>query len=99
MIVQEFYFTERARDSFRDVVAQLQQVSLIAAERVRNKIFHKLHLIHHHPLQGSKKIELTIDGHFRVATVLDYKIYYLVDHDRIMVLEILQDKNLKQDKG
>jgi hypothetical protein len=74
-------------------------VSLIAAERMRNKIFHKLDLIHHHPLHGSKKVEVAnTPGHYRLATVLTYKIYYKVEDKRIIVMDILLDKESVNDK-
>ena len=97
---QEFYFTASAEATFREHLSRIQQVSLIAAERMRNKIFHKLHLIHHHPLQGSRKVELTgVEGHFRVATVLNYKIYYKVEDKRVIVVDMLLDKDTKVDHG
>lgn len=99
MNTHEFYFTESAKTAFRSLIEQIQQVSLIAAERMRNKIFHKLHLIHHHPLQGSKKVELAlVPGHIRLATVLNYKIYYKVEDKRIIVLDILLDKDAVKEK-
>ena len=66
---------------------------------MRNKIFHKLHLIHHHPLQGSKKVELAnVEGHIRLATVLNFKIYYKVEDKRIIVLDLLLDKEAVVEK-
>jgi plasmid stabilization system protein ParE len=99
MNTHEFYFTESAKNAFRGIIEQVQQVSLIAAERMRNKIFHKLHLIHHHPLQGSKKVELAnVAGHIRLATVLNFKIYYKVEDKRIIVLDLLLDKEAVVEK-
>jgi plasmid stabilization system protein ParE len=100
MNTQEFFFTESAKEAFHNIILQVQQVSLIAAERVRSKIFHKIHLIHHHPLQSSKPIDLNgMEGHIRLTTVMNYKIYYLVEDERIIVLDLLMDKELQQEKG
>jgi plasmid stabilization system protein ParE len=97
---QEFYFTASAENTFREHLARIQQVSLIAAEQMRNKIFHKLHLIHHHPLQGSRKADIPgLEGHFRVATVLNYKIYYKVEDKRVIVVDMLLDKDSQVDRG
>jgi hypothetical protein len=88
------YFTQRSAESFRSLIYNLQEVSLLSAERVRSKILHKLHLIQHEPMQSSKKIELQhLDGHFRLTTILNYKIYYQVKEDSIYILEFLLDKN------
>lgn len=90
---QEFYFTESATVAFREIIGRIQQVSLIAAERTRSKIFHKLHLIQHHPLQGSRKCDFPgIEGHFRVSVADNYKVYYKVEDERIIVVDMLLEK-------
>ena len=92
----EFYFTPNAAESFLRIIQDVQEVSLLSAEKVRSRIFHKLHLIHHHPSQGSKRIELPgVEGHMRLATVLNYKIYFRLDAQRIIVMEMLMDKEAK----
>jgi hypothetical protein len=92
----EFVFSKSAADTFMQIVMDMQQVSLLSAEKVRKRIMHKLHLIQHQPMQSSKKVELSgLDGHIRVATVLNYKIYYLLEENRICVVDILIDKELK----
>jgi plasmid stabilization system protein ParE len=76
------------------MIQQVQEVSLLSAEKLRARIFHKLHLIHHHPTQGSKKLELpSVSGHIRQASVLNYKIYFKLEGHRIIVLEMLLDKS------
>ena len=90
------YFTQRSADSFRALIYNLQEVSLLSAERVRAKILHKLHLVQHEPLQASKKFEMqNLEGHFRLTTILNYKIYYQVKEDSIYILEFLLDKNAR----
>lgn len=93
---QELVFTATAKNSLQDLIHQVQEVSLIAAERVRSRIFHRLHLIHHQPTQASRKADFgALEGHFRVATVLNYKIYYLVEETRIVVLDLILDKEVQ----
>lgn len=97
MNAQEFFFTSKAHDAFREVVLHMQEVSLIAAERVRARILHRIHLIHHHPLQSSKKVEFKgLNGHFRMADVLNYRLFYLVEEDRIILMDILMDKEVSR---
>ena len=92
----EFYFTPNAAESFLRIIQDVQEVSLLSAEKVRSRIFHKLHLIQHHPSQGSRRIELPgVEGHMRLATVLNYKIYFRLDGQRIIVMEMLMDKEAK----
>lgn len=96
MNVYEMYFSPHAAKSFKEIVAHTQEVSLIAAEKLRAKIFHKLHLVRHHPIQGSKSIEVpNIEGNFRLATALNVKIYYKVEKDKILILDLLLDKEAK----
>lgn len=92
MSQHSFVFSVAAAESFRDIIRDLQQVSLLSAEKVRARIMHKLHLIQHQPLQASKKVEIGIDGHFRCATVLNYKIYYQVTAEKIAVVAMVYEK-------
>jgi plasmid stabilization system protein ParE len=88
-----FYFTPHAAKSLKRMIEQVQEVSLLSAEKLRARIFHKLHLIHHHPVQGSKRLDLAgVDAHIRLASVLNYRIYFKLENERIIVLEILSDK-------
>jgi len=95
MNTQEMIFTSQAVEAFREIIGNTQEVSLIAAEKVRAKIFHKLHLIQHHPIQGSKALNVGIDGNFRHTTVLGVKIYYKVEENRTVILDMLIDKENK----
>jgi plasmid stabilization system protein ParE len=95
MNTQEMIFTSQAVEAFREIIGNTQEVSLIAAEKLRAKIFHKLHLIQHHPIQGSKTLNVGIDGNFRITTALSVKIYYKVEENRTVVLDMLIDKDSK----
>lgn len=91
----ELIFSNHAAEIYKAIIYDLQQASLLAAEKVRSRIMHKLHLIHHQPLQGSKPVEIGIEGHFRVANALNFKIYFLVEKERICIVDILQEKGTK----
>ncbi|MFM1999522.1 MAG: hypothetical protein RL204_1469 [Bacteroidota bacterium] len=95
MNTQEMIFTSQAVEAFRDIIGNTQEVSLIAAEKLRAKIFHKLHLIQHHPIQGSKSINIGTEGNFRLTTALNVKIYYKVEENRTVILDLLIDKENK----
>ena len=95
MNTQEMIFTSQSVEAFREIIGNTQEVSLIAAEKLRAKIFHKLHLIQHHPIQGSKTLNVGIDGNFRITTALSVKIYYKVEENRTVVLDMLIDKDSK----
>ncbi|MFZ4784336.1 MAG: hypothetical protein ACOYLH_02595 [Flavobacteriales bacterium] len=86
---QEMVFTAEAVNAFREIVANTQEISLIAAEKLRAKIFHRLHLIQHHPIQSSRQIDIALEGHFRLTTADNIKIYYKVEEGRTVILDLL----------
>ncbi len=89
----DLYFTKTAIKSFKSIIAHTQETSLIAAEKLRAKIFHKLRSVRHHPDQGSKPVLFEgIQGSYRLATALHVKIYYKVEDGRLVVVELLLDK-------
>jgi len=78
------------------IIMDMQQVSLLSAEKVRKRIIHKLHLIQHQPMQSSKEVTMSgLKGHYRSASVLNFKIFYMVEENRICVVDILMDKEVK----
>jgi plasmid stabilization system protein ParE len=98
MNVSELYFTHHAAQAFRSCIEKIQQVSLIAAERTRNKMLHQLRALQHHPLQGSKKVEVgTGESQVRVAALMQYKVYYKVEDQRVIVLDFLLDQTTRPD--
>ncbi len=89
----DLYFTKTAVKSFKEIIAHTQETSLIAAEKLRAKIFHKLRSIRHHPEQGSKAVIFDgLQGNFRLATALHVKIYFKVEETRMVILEMVLDK-------
>ncbi|MFN6380598.1 MAG: type II toxin-antitoxin system RelE/ParE family toxin [Flavobacteriales bacterium] len=89
----DLYFTSTAVKSFKEIIAHTQETSLIAAEKLRAKIFHKLRSIRHHPEQGSKAVIFEgLQGNYRLATALHVKIYFKVEEDRMVILEMILDK-------
>ena len=89
----DLYFTKTAIKSFKSIIAHTQETSLIAAEKLRAKIFHKLRSVRHHPDQGSKPVLFEgIQGSYRLATALHVKIYYKVEDGRLVILEMILDK-------
>ncbi len=89
----DLYFTKTAVKSFKEIIAHTQETSLIAAEKLRAKIFHKLRSIRHHPEQGSKAVIFEgLQGNYRLATALHVKIYFKVEEDRMVILEMILDK-------
>ena len=94
----ELLISEKATESFREIIARTQEVSLVSAEKVRQKIMHKLHYIGHHPMQGTRKMEMPdAIGHIRLLQVLNYKIIFRLEEARIVVLDMLVDKNKKSE--
>jgi plasmid stabilization system protein ParE len=90
----ELLISEKAVESFQEIIAKTQEVSLISAEKVRQKILHKIHFVGHHPQQGTRQMELPAAfGHVRTVLVLNYKIIFKVEENKVTFLDMLVDKN------
>jgi len=97
MNTHEVIISKQAADILHETINEHQQFSLLAADKLRTKLFHKIHLVKHDPLLSSKLVELQgMQGHFRVTNVLNYKIYYKVEETKIIILDIILDKLPRQ---
>ena len=88
----EVIFSPQAEDSLRSIVQDVQEVSLLSAEKLRKKILHKMHLIQHQPHSGSKRVTSIHSTDIRCATVMHYKIFYALRDMKVLVLELLAEK-------
>jgi plasmid stabilization system protein ParE len=85
-------FSPHAENALRMIIQDVQEVSLLSAEKLRKKILHKIHLIQHQPNTASKKVTLSTGVEVRCATVMHYKIFYTIEETQILILEFLAEK-------
>ncbi|MBL7942953.1 MAG: type II toxin-antitoxin system RelE/ParE family toxin [Flavobacteriales bacterium] len=88
----ELLISQHAEDAFHDIIRHTQEVSLVAAERLRNKILHKLHGLQHHPEQGSRKVDGMQEEGFRSVTVSHCRIFFTVSNQQVLVHDMLVDR-------
>ncbi len=88
----ELLITRNAESAFQDIIRFTQEVSLVAAERLRVKILHKLHGLQHHPEQGSRKVEGMAEQGLRFVTVSNCKIFFTVKNQQVFVHDLLVDR-------
>ncbi|MDZ4752444.1 MAG: type II toxin-antitoxin system RelE/ParE family toxin [Flavobacteriales bacterium] len=93
MFKHDLVISQHAFDSFKEIIEEVQKSSLIAAERLRHKLLHRLHHIQHHPMESSRKVEIPREeGEIRCSNLMNYRIYYLVTSDKIILMEVVAEK-------
>ncbi|MEY3398984.1 MAG: hypothetical protein RL220_1578 [Bacteroidota bacterium] len=89
----ELIISQRAVDGLKEIVEEVQKSSLVDAEKLRSKILHRLHFIQHHPHEQSRKVEIPKkEGEIRCSNIMNYRIYYLLMEEQILVMEIIAEK-------
>lgn len=85
---------DRAVSSLRRIVSNLKRVSLIGGEDAREALMHRIKRLSVNPEAGSRKAKFEkLKGDFRSLVVWgDYRIYYKVEEDRVIVLDVILDK-------
>lgn len=89
--------SDRAANSYRRIVANTKKISLIGGEDAKTAILQKIRRLGSNPDFGSRQASFEkLDGNFRSVNVWDYKMYYKVEEDRVIVLDIIVDKSASQ---
>ena len=97
MFKHELIISQHAFDSFKEIIEEVQKSSLIAGERLRHKILHRLHHLRHHPTESSRKVEIPREeGEIRCSNLMNYRIYYMITADKIILLEVVAEKPATQ---
>lgn len=85
--------SDRAANTIRRIVTRTQETSLIGGEEVREAIFNRLKSLSLHPETDSRKAKFDrLDGNYRSLLLWDYRIYYKVEEDRVVVLDVILEK-------
>jgi hypothetical protein len=54
---------------------------------------HRLHQLRHHPTDSSRKVEIPREeGEIRCSNLMNYRIYYLITPEKIILLEVVAEK-------
>lgn len=82
--------TDRATASFKRIIGDLKEISLIGGEDARAAILNRIRKIGVNPMANSDKANFArLDGEYRKADVWDYRIYYKVEDTQAIVLDII----------
>jgi plasmid stabilization system protein ParE len=87
---------DRAVNSFRRIVTALNQESLIGGEDARTAILNKIRTLGTNPERNSRRANFEkLEGNYRSVQVWDYRIYYKVENERIVILDLMLDIDSK----
>jgi hypothetical protein len=84
-------FSPVAVASMKLLVSELQQASLIAGERTRNRLLQRIHLLHQKSGTQGLHVGKVGDRDVRMAVILHYKLFFYTEGENIFVLDILTD--------
>ena len=93
MAQRKLIITNKACDSFRTLIENVSSTSLVGAEDARTVIINRLRKLAINPNQQSRKAKFSsLSGDFRSVLAWNYRIYYKVEDDRVIVLDLFLDK-------
>ena len=87
--------SDRAVSSLRRIVKSLKKISLIGGEDVRAALLQRIKRLSMNPTAESRKANFEkLEGEYRSIVVLgDYRIYFKIEDGRVIVLDIIMDKD------
>lgn len=87
----EVVVSNRASRAFQQVYEKVRTASLIASEDVRTAVLARLEKLATNPVADSRKAKFpNMPGDARSVTVLRYRIYYLIQARRVIVLDLIE---------
>ena len=88
----ELVISKHAADSIQKAYTQAKETSLIGAEDLRTALFARLHQVASNPLRETQVVEGTqLPGDMRSAKVLQFKVFFLVQASRVVVIDLVVD--------
>lgn len=88
----EIVTAPQAAQSFKEIIEAAQTVSLVGAENVRRTVLNRLQELSLNPLNQTRKAQFKgMPGDVRSVQVLEYRIYFLVQIERIVLLDCFLD--------
>lgn len=98
MAKYDVVISDKATGTLHRIIDQLKSTSLIGAEDARTQIINRIKKLCVNPMANSRQANFqTIDGNIRSALAWNYRIYYLIEDSRIVVLDIILDKEKESD--
>ena len=93
----ELVISERAADAFHAAFNKAKEASLIGAESLRAAWLTKLHKLGIDPGVDSRLEDgAQLPGELRSAAIKSYRIFFLIQATRIIVLDVVVDAASKQ---
>jgi plasmid stabilization system protein ParE len=87
-------FCDRAVNSLKRLLENVKSTSLIGAEEARGVVLQVIRRLASNPGHQARKAKFfSLEGDYRSVLAWNYRIYYKVEEKRIIVLDIILDKN------
>lgn len=84
--------SDRAVNSFRRLLETVRSTSLVGAEDARVAVINRLRKLTVNSTGQSRKANFTnLEGEIRSAVAWNYRIYYLIEEKRIVILDMIID--------
>lgn len=88
----ELVISKHASDSIQKAYTQAKETSLIGAEDLRTALVSRLHQVASNPLRESQAVGGTqLPGDLRTVKVLQFKVFFLVQASRVIVIDLVVD--------
>ena len=88
----EIAVAPQAAQAFKELIEAAQAVSLVGAEHARRSVLNCLQELALNPFGQTRKAQFNgMPGDVRSVQVLEYRIYFLVQIERIIVLDCFID--------
>ncbi|MFT4679246.1 MAG: mRNA-degrading endonuclease RelE of RelBE toxin-antitoxin system [Flavobacteriales bacterium] len=85
--------SDRAVSSLHRIVMSLKSVSLIGGEDARTAVVHRIKKLTNNPAKGCRKANFEkLAGEYYSLLIWDYRVYFKIEESRVVVLEIIVDK-------
>jgi len=92
-VKKEVIISDRAVKAFERIIVALQGQSLIGAEKAKDEILARIGKLGEHPKPSeARKAKFdAIEGEFWSVLTHNHRIYYLIELNRIVVVDIILD--------
>jgi len=93
MSKRQVIISDRALNAFQRIIQQVKTNSLVGAEDARTSIINRLRKLGANAAINTRVANFaTLEGEFRSALAWNYRIYFKVEPNRIIVLDMILDK-------
>jgi len=89
---RKIFFSSKALSSFQAMVNDVQETSLIGAEKTRKAVLDDIRKLAVNPELNSRVAKFEkLPGEYRSLLVWNYRVYFKIESEQIVVMDIILD--------